>query len=407
MCRLERAKFPVLMILLVGLALSGCYAFKRTPTPLPTVVLESNRAAPASSSKSQVGGVTASGVVVPARQIQMASVSGGIVEAVNAEEGERVAAGQVLVRLGGGEKLAAAVEAANLELLMAQQDLKMLFSNADLARTAAQLRLANAQKALDEADKRRTWRNYRPGSQSDIEAAQAALILAKDTLQKAQDAYSGVADRAEDDVIRASALSALSAAQKAYDRALANLNYLLALPNQVDVDQAEAVLQSAKAEVADAQKEFNKLKNGPDPDALALAEERIKNARAQLTASQAALADLELKAPFDGTVGRVNIHSGEWVIPGQAILVLVDLDHLRVETTDLSERNIPGVKIGQTATVTIKALGQDVEGKVSEISPLADTLGGDVVYKVVIDLDTIPSGLRAGMTVDVQFAAVE
>ena len=37
------------------------------------------------------------------------------------------------------------------------------------------------------------------------------------------------------------------------------------------------------------------------------------------------------------------------------------------------------------------------------ISPLADTLGGDVVYKVTITLGKIPSNLRAGMSVDVQF----
>jgi len=40
---------------------------------------------------------------------------------------------------------------------------------------------------------------------------------------------------------------------------------------------------------------------------------------------------------------------------------------------------------------------------VSEISPLADTLGGDVVYQATIDLDSIPEGLRSGMSVEVRF----
>ena len=34
---------------------------------------------------------------------------------------------------------------------------------------------------------------------------------------------------------------------------------------------------------------------------------------------------------------------------------------------------------------------------------LADVLGGDVVYQVVIALDEIPEGLRAGMSVTVHF----
>jgi len=69
---------------------------------------------------------------------------------------------------------------------------------------------------------------------------------------------------------------------------------------------------------------------------------------------------------------------------------------MHVETTDLSERDVPKVKLGQTATVTIKALNQNVPGKVSAISPQADSLGGDVVYKVTILLDTLPPTCAPG-----------
>ena len=55
----------------------------------------------------------------------------------------------------------------------------------------------------------------------------------------------------------------------------------------------------------------------------------------------------------------------------------------------------------------IKALNQTVNGRVSEISPLADTLGGDVVYTTMVDLDPLPAGLRAGMSVEVRFGAGE
>ena len=76
---------------------------------------------------------------------------------------------------------------------------------------------------------------------------------------------------------------------------------------------------------------------------------------------------------------------------------------MHVETTDLSERDIPNVKLGQAATVSVKALNQDVAGKVTAISPLSDTLGGDVVYKVTILLDKFPANLLSGMSVDVRF----
>jgi multidrug resistance efflux pump len=91
------------------------------------------------------------------------------------------------------------------------------------------------------------------------------------------------------------------------------------------------------------------------------------------------------------------------VLPGQALMTLADVSKLQVETTDLSERDIPRVSLGQKASVTIKSLNQTVAGKVSAISALADSLGGDVVYQTTIDLDNQPAGLRAGMSVEVQF----
>jgi multidrug efflux pump subunit AcrA (membrane-fusion protein) len=385
---------------LAACLLSGCGVFApATPTPLPTVVLGSNNPTPQAGG----AGVTASGVVVPAQEVQIASAGGDTVEALNVAVGDQVRTGQVLVKLAGSQTQAAAIAAANVELLTAQQTLQTLKDNAAQATAAAELRLANAQKALDDAKKHRAWKQYRNGSESSIETAQADLILATNALEDAQDSYKSVADRAADDVDRAAALSALGAARSAYDHAVANLNYLLAMPNVIDVNQVEAELESAQAEATAAQAEYDKLKNGPDPDAVALAEEKIRNAQAQIEAGKANLASLELKAPLDATVSKVNIHVGEWATAGQTLLVLTDLSHLRVQTTDLSERDVPRVKVGQPVTLLVKALNQNVTGRVSEIAPLSDSLGGDVVYQTTIDLDTQPDGLRPGMSVDVTF----
>jgi multidrug efflux pump subunit AcrA (membrane-fusion protein) len=394
----------ILLAAMAAFLLGGCGVFApATPTPLPTVVLGSNN--PTSQATPQGGGagVTASGVVVPAQEVQIASAGGDTVEALNVAVGDQVKTGQVLIKLAGSQTQAAAIEAANVELLSAQQALQSLKDNAAQATAAAELRLANALKALDDAKQRRAWKQYRNGSESSIETAQADLILATKALEDAQDDYKSVADRAEDDVDRAAALSALGAARSAYDHAVANLNYLLAMPNVIDVNQAEAVLESAQAEATAAQAEYDKLKNGPDPNAVALAEENIRNAQAQIDAGKANLASLDLKAPLDATVSKVNTHVGEWATAGQTLLVLTDLSHLRVQTTDLSERDVPRVKVGQPVTLLVKALNQDVTGRVSEIAPLSDTLGGDVVYQTTIDLDTQPDGLRPGMSVDVTF----
>jgi hypothetical protein len=83
-------------------------------------------------------------------------------------------------------------------------------------------------------------------------------------------------------------------------------------------------------------------------------------------------------------------------------LTMADLHHLQVETTDLSERDVNQVAVGQQATVYVEPLGVEVEGQVVEIAPQATTVGGDVVYAVVVELDEQPPGLRWGMSVEVE-----
>lgn len=399
------------------LLLAGCGGIGKTPAPLPTVVLGADGTAPAAPAMTAAAPVTApaaqrgtvvtaSGVVTPAQQVQIATAQGGRVVEVLAASGDQVRAGQVLVRMAGSERLAAAVEAARTELLAARQDLKKLEDNAGQALTAAKLRLATANKALDEAAKIRGYRQYRNGSDAMIQNAQADLILANDALERAQSAYNAVSGQNDSSVVKAGALSALSAAQKARDRAVANLNYLQAMPNEFEVDLVEAQLQAAQSEFDAAQREVEMLQNGPDPDAKALAEQRIRNAEAQLAAGEAALRDVELTAPFDATVAVLNVDPGAWVAPGQPLLVLANLARMQVKTTDLSERDVPAVRVGQSVNVEVKALGVELGGRVKEIAPLAESLGGDVVYTVTIDLiGVLPPELRAGMTAETNFLA--
>jgi hypothetical protein len=83
---------------------------------------------------------------------------------------------------------------------------------------------------------------------------------------------------------------------------------------------------------------------------------------------------------------------------------LVDLDRLRVLTTDLSELDVAQVAAGQRASVYVEPLGVTVAGQVVRIASQAETIGGDVVYAVAVELDEHPSGLRWGMSVEVEIA---
>ncbi len=87
---------------------------------------------------------------------------------------------------------------------------------------------------------------------------------------------------------------------------------------------------------------------------------------------------------------------------GQIVLTLADLSRMQVETTDLSERDVVRVAVGQPVLVLIDALQLELAGHVARIAPQATIIGGDVVYTVLVDLDEQPPNLRWGMSADVE-----
>ncbi len=60
------------------------------------------------------------------------------------------------------------------------------------------------------------------------------------------------------------------------------------------------------------------------------------------------------------------------------------------------------VAVGQEATVFVEALDIEIPGQVAGIAPEATTIGGDVVYEVIVELDQQPPDLRWGMNVEVE-----
>ena len=378
-------KYSSLFLLFV---LAGCSLFNQAaPTALPTVVLDSGSASTAAP-QAQGGGVTASGTVEPAQEAQLASTLSGNVKSVSVALGDTVQAGQALAQLEGEEDLQAAVSTAQYELVQAQQALADLTTAGETARLQAMQDVVTYQQAVKDAQY--MLDNFTiPSNQAGLDAV-AAISKMKELLDKARQAFEPYKNRPSGDQTRKDLKEALDEAQADYNTSVRRLQY------EYDLEVAQAQLDKARHD-------YEVLLAGPDPDKLRLAEARQTNAQNQLAAAQAALDHVTISAPFSGVVSKVNFHSGEWVVAGQPLLTLADVAHLRVETSDLSERDVPRITVGQPVTVFVKALGQNLNGRVSLIAPLADTLGGDVVYKITIELDSIPPELRAGMSVEVQF----
>jgi HlyD family secretion protein len=165
----------------------------------------------------------------------------------------------------------------------------------------------------------------------------------------------------------------------------------------------EARIAEAEANVATAETQVRYITRvGTSQEQMDSAKASVDRAQAALDQAKAMLAQATLVSPINGTIVSLEVSPGETATPGLIIAIVGDLTNMQIETTDLSEQNIPAVQIGQTANVFIDALNQNFSGKVVDIARQSTTVGGDTVYKVTIKLDEQPQGLRWGMSAEVE-----
>ncbi len=388
-------------IIVAALSLGGYWGYLTylapvPPTPTPRAEAEPQETGPAL--------ISAEGQVIPLQFVHLSFSAGGLVEEVFVTKGEFVEENQLLARLENQEQLQAAVTAAELDLIAAQQALDELYDSNDLMAAQAQQTIAQAREDIDDAEWR--LRNLsQTADQTDIDRAYANMILAEDELEKAIEDFEPYEDKPEDDLTRANYLSRKAQAQADYDATVRLYNALTGLGDEIDIAKEEAKLALAQAQLTDAQRDNEILQHGPDPDDIELAEARVTNAQAQLEAAQAAHDDLELRAPFAGTLISFDVKEGETVVPGAGLALLADISAWQVETTDLAEGDVALLHPGMVAAITLDAFpAQEFRGVIAEIDLQGRDHRGSVTYPVTLDFDPEGAPVRWGMTafVDVE-----
>jgi HlyD family secretion protein len=358
----------------------------------------------------------------------------GRVAEVMAQEGDTVSAGDVLLRLDDmglqsqrrSALLAAqaAQASAQAELDAAQQALKDLQENAPVVTAQAELNLANARKALDDAMRHRSWQQKgNRASQDTIDGLEAQLALANDKVSELEDQVNHVAYLSADDPKRAQAEAALYEARHARDVIKSNLNWDTGSPTSFDQAILDASVSVAQANVDKAQADFEKVKIGPDPDALRVTQSRIAAAQAALAAAKAQgeaavqaidlqLEKLELRASTSGVVLERNIQPGETTVPGAALFQIGQLSSLEI-TVYLPEEQYALVRPGEQAQVRVDAYpNRTFSATVLRIANQAEftprnvqTVEGrkDTVYAITLSISNPDLALKPGMPADVTF----
>jgi HlyD family secretion protein len=161
-------------------------------------------------------------------------------------------------------------------------------------------------------------------------------------------------------------------------------------------------IDAARAEVRRAKAQLDLVLAGARREEIAAADADVASAAAALKQAAAALDQAEIRSPLAGTVAWVGPKVGEFVAPGAPVVRVGDLSVWRVETTDLTELNIVAVKPGNPVKITLDAIpGLELSGRVTEIKPFGENRFGDIVYTVVVALDTQDPRLRWNMTASV------
>ncbi len=378
------------LLLVVAILLAGCDALggaadETTDTPLvPDVVTSS--------------AILAEGNLVPRDFAALAFQASGEVAQILVEEGDEVNAGDVLARLGNREQIEAQLAAAQLELAAAQQALDDLHENAALAASQAMQAKLDAERALLAAGEHLDAVDT-PEYDQELDDVKILVTDEENDLEDAQDDFDEYDDLAEDNSVRQEYEDALDTAQVEYNDAARTRDRL-----ELDLEQALADVASAEAALADAEREYEAWQNGPDPDEVALAEARVTSAEAQVAAAQAALDNITITAPFDGTIVDVDVTLNENVLATQPVITIADVSEWYVETDDLTEIEVVKIAVDQQVTIQPDALSdEELTGTVESISDVFELKRGDVTYTVRILVDDFDLPLRWGMSVIVTF----
>jgi RND family efflux transporter MFP subunit len=341
---------------------------------------------------------------VEARTVVVAAKVPGRVEAVHADNGDDVTAGQVLVHLES-EELAARVDEATAALAAAQAREAQAEAALAVQRAAAAARLSQAEAELAAARAQRDKAHAGARPQERQQAA-ARVAQARVALDQARREHERVRELVARGALPGSALDAARAAEdsaRAQHEAAVQAESLVEAGAAVeDLETAAARVRQAEAAVAAAQAAAaeEQIRRAE----LATARVAIVQARAALRAARAQLAAATITAPIAGTVVRKNVEVGEMIAPGASILTIADLSEIWV-TVDLAAGDVAKVRVGQSLEVRSDAYpGRAFPARVSEMSRVADPrfgVGQAWSIRAKILLDDPGRLLRPGVQVDI------
>ena len=405
---------------------------------------------------------SASGQVKAQRDARLALPASGEVAEIYVSVGDTVAEGDALLQLDGAA-LVRAVESAQQTLLIQEANHAALLAPPTAANLAAsEAGVTSAQAQLDDllagpseddiaasdanvrAAQANVWAaseqlqlSQSGASDSEVASAQAELIGAIGQQDSTQELYDKLIECFDFDLPDGSNFNIcpgmgdpeeqtrynLQTANANATAAQAKLNALLDGPdsNAVSIAQASlaaananleaaqanhdlllkgasaAQIAAAEAALAQANASLNALQNGPSDGQRAMSEIGVEQARISLQKAEDDLADATLVAPFAGVITAVYVNEGETA--SGILMEIVDNNSLEVVLA-VDEVDIGDIAIGQPAAITLESWPDaEISSEVTSISPRNVQDNTAVVsYEVFLGLGETDLPVLVGMT---------
>jgi HlyD family secretion protein len=305
------------------------YGKLNAATEVDVVRVHAPRTSALGAGAEQIVILNATGYIITAHKIQLASKVNGKVAWIGVDKSDKVRKDQILVRLEDVEYRAHLLEAkGQLDTLKARL--------AELENGSRPEEISKAKADLDQA-------------KADLENARVTLNRTKD-LVKAQ----------------VSPRQALDDAQAKYDGAQARVNSL--------------------------ERGFELVRLGPRHEQIDAARAQIQQLQGTVNYAQTQLDETLIRAPISGTILERNVEQGEFVTTGFVgdkgakgyVVSMADLNDLQVEL-DINQNDFAKLSSTQPGIITTDAYpDRKYKGVIQEISPEANRQKATVQVKVKV-----------------------
>jgi multidrug efflux pump subunit AcrA (membrane-fusion protein) len=311
------------------------------------------------------------------------------VSSISVNVGDTVTKGQVLAVADSASAMQA-LAAAQSNLAIAQARLATDQGGLTaLNKAMAQLSVTQAEQQLANARTSQSQTRYQ--NNLNIDNASTALSQAKAQLA-ADQAASAPAQQISQD-------------KAAVTNATQNLTQTKAKASQSNSQAAQSIA-SASLQVTSAKQGYQS-KTAPAPALTILTDQAsVASVQTAVDTAQKTVNLAQIRAPAAGTITVVNLIAGIDAPPGDAIDMAAGPMQV---TASFAETDLPSLKVGQAASISITATNETATGKLTTINPVAATSGSSsvVTYAVVITLDSTPADVKSGMSASVSITTAE